>query len=59
MSKVKPIKAGFKFCLTCVAALCAAAAQAGVGLIELPGLQGDGPVTVYYPTVRLHGAIAT
>lgn len=25
-------------------------AHAGVGLTELPGLQGDGPVTVYYPS---------
>ena len=39
-----------KFLLACLAALCAAAVQAGVGLTELPGLQGDGPVTVYYPT---------
>jgi predicted dienelactone hydrolase len=28
----------------------ALAAQAGVGLATLPGLQGDGPVTVFYPT---------
>jgi predicted dienelactone hydrolase len=27
-----------------------ACAHAGVGLTELPGLQGDGPVTVYYPS---------
>jgi predicted dienelactone hydrolase len=30
--------------------LLCAAAQAAVGLTELPGLQGDGPVTVFYPT---------
>ena len=36
--------------LVCLAGLYAAAAQAGVGLTELPGLAGDGPITVYYPT---------
>lgn len=30
--------------------LAAAWAQAGVGLTELPGQQGDGPVTVFYPS---------
>jgi predicted dienelactone hydrolase len=30
--------------------LAAACAQAGMGLAELPGLQGDGPVTVFYRT---------
>lgn len=30
--------------------LAAACAQAGMGLAEVPGLQGDGPVIVYYPT---------
>ncbi|ROZ71494.1 dienelactone hydrolase [Ramlibacter sp. WS9] len=34
----------------CLLALAAAAAQAGMGLMELPGAKGDGPVTVYYPT---------
>ena len=28
----------------------AAAAQAAVGLTELPGIDGDGPVTVFYPS---------
>ncbi|WP_370540386.1 alpha/beta hydrolase family protein [Acidovorax sp. ACV01] len=28
----------------------AAACQAGIGLAELPGLPGDGPVTVFYPS---------
>ncbi len=28
----------------------ASPAQAGMGLTELPGQKGDGPVTVYYPT---------
>jgi predicted dienelactone hydrolase len=27
-------------------------ARAGVGLATLPGLQGDGPVTVFYPTAQ-------
>lgn len=31
-------------------ALSAGLAQAGVGLREIAGLQGDGPVTVYYPS---------
>jgi predicted dienelactone hydrolase len=31
-------------------ALLGAAAQAATGLAELPGLEGDGPVTVFYPT---------
>jgi len=30
--------------------LLGAAAQASVGVTELPGLQGDGPVTVFYPS---------
>jgi predicted dienelactone hydrolase len=30
--------------------LAAACVQAGMGFTELPGLPGDGPVTVYYPT---------
>jgi predicted dienelactone hydrolase len=34
----------------CLAALFAAAVQASVGVTELPGLQGDGPVTVFYPS---------
>ncbi|BEP95984.1 hypothetical protein GmRootA79_43680 [Acidovorax sp. A79] len=31
-------------------AVCASLAQAGTGLMEIPGMQGDGPVTVYYPS---------
>ena len=30
--------------------LLAATAQAAVGLTELPGIDGDGPVTVFYPS---------
>jgi predicted dienelactone hydrolase len=39
-----------RWLLSLLAALAAACAQAGVGLTELPGLQGDGPVTVFYPS---------
>lgn len=39
-----------RYLFTCVLALAAVAAQAGVGVTELAGLQGDGPVTVFYPT---------
>ena len=39
-----------KYLLTCSMALAAACAQAGVGVSQIPGLPGDGPVTVYYPT---------
>jgi predicted dienelactone hydrolase len=36
--------------LASLLSLAAAWAQAGVGLTELPGVQGDGPVTVFYPS---------
>lgn len=39
-----------KHLLTGLLSFAAACAQAGMGFAELPGLQGDGPVTVYYPT---------
>jgi predicted dienelactone hydrolase len=39
-----------QFLVACLAALCAATAQASVGLTELAGLSGDGPVTVFYPS---------
>ena len=39
----------YKYLLVCLIALAAAAAQAAVGLGELPGAKGDGPVTVFYP----------
>ncbi|HSV36340.1 MAG TPA: dienelactone hydrolase [Ramlibacter sp.] len=38
------------YLITGLLALAAACAQAGVGLAEVNGVQGDGPVTVYYPT---------
>jgi predicted dienelactone hydrolase len=34
-----------------------ALAQAATGLAELPGLQGDGPVTVFYPTAAPERAV--
>ena len=38
-----------RYLLVCLLALAAVWAQAGVGLTTLPGLHGDGPVTVFYP----------
>lgn len=37
-------------CIALAGLLLTGLARAGVGLTELPGLKGDGPVTVYYPT---------
>ncbi|GAB3470746.1 alpha/beta hydrolase family protein [Polaromonas eurypsychrophila] len=37
--------------ITGLLSLAAAYAQAGMGFTELPGLQADGPVTVFYPTL--------
>ncbi|MEO8144111.1 MAG: dienelactone hydrolase, partial [Betaproteobacteria bacterium] len=37
-------------CLTALLFFTALAAQAAVGVAVLPGLEGDGPVTVFYPT---------
>jgi hypothetical protein len=39
-----------KLLFTCLASLLAITAQASTGLTELTGLQGDGPVTVFYPS---------
>ena len=36
--------------ISCLLSFTAVCAQAGVGLTELPGLQDDGPVTVFYPS---------
>ena len=33
-----------------LAVCCASPAQAGAGLLEVPGVGGDGPVTVFHPT---------
>lgn len=38
-----------RYLLTCLLALAAACAQAGVGFAEIAGLQGDGPVTLLSP----------
>src|SRR5438445_7706716 len=40
----------YKYLLACFLALGAACAQAGVGLTQLTGIKGDGPVTVFYPS---------
>jgi predicted dienelactone hydrolase len=39
-----------KFVITCLLAGACGCAQAGVGLTELPGPNGDGPVTLFYPS---------
>jgi predicted dienelactone hydrolase len=39
-----------KYLFACLLAAACAYAQAGVGLTQLPGQKGDGPVTVFYPT---------
>ena len=39
-----------RFISACLAGLFAAAAQASVGVTELPAVQGDGPVLVFYPS---------
>ncbi len=40
----------YKYLVTCLLALAAACAHAGMGLAELPGIKGDGPIAVYYPS---------
>ena len=40
----------YNYLLICALAFAAACAHAGVGLTQLPGTQGDGPVTVFYPS---------
>jgi predicted dienelactone hydrolase len=45
---VKSLRFTAAFCL--LAACVAGSAQAGVGLMKLPGQKGDNPVTVFYPT---------
>ncbi|OOG39080.1 dienelactone hydrolase [Polaromonas sp. A23] len=39
-----------KYLFACVFLLAFGRAQAGVGLTELPGPEGDGPVSVFYPS---------
>lgn len=39
-----------RYLLSGLLLLAAASAQAGMGFTELPGLQGDGPVSVFYPS---------
>lgn len=43
--------------LACAAAATSLASHAGTGLTELPGLQGDGPVTVFYPSTGADQAV--
>jgi predicted dienelactone hydrolase len=40
----------YKYLVTCVLALAAACAHAGVGLTQVTPAKGDGPVTVFYPS---------
>lgn len=39
-----------RFIAACLTGLFAVTAQASVGVTELPGIQGDGPITVFYPS---------
>jgi predicted dienelactone hydrolase len=39
-----------RYLFTCLLAIAAACAQAGVGLAQIPGMKQDGTVTVFYPT---------
>jgi len=41
-----------RYLFVIVLAVCAARAQAGMGMTALPGLQDDAPVTVFYPTAE-------
>ena len=43
--------------LAALLALAAAGARAGVGLAELPGVEGDNAVTVFYPTAAADQAV--
>ncbi len=45
------------FTLSLLGTLLAPLAHAGMGMAELPGLQGDGPVTVFYPTTTPEAAV--
>ncbi len=46
-----------RWALVAALALLAAAAQAGTGLTELAGREGDGPVTVFYPSSAPDAAV--
>jgi predicted dienelactone hydrolase len=46
-----------KYLFACLLAAACVYAQAGVGLTQLPGQKGDGPVTVYYPTAAADKAV--
>lgn len=46
-----------KYLLICVLAFATACVQAAVGLAQLPPVQGDGPITVYYPAAGPDGSV--
>lgn len=46
-----------RYLTSCAFWLAAASAQAGTGLASVPGLQGDGPVTVFYPSSAPDGPV--
>ncbi len=46
-----------RYLTSCAFWLAAACAQAGTGLASVPGLQGDGPVTVFYPSSAPDGPV--
>lgn len=50
--KVKTMSTFKQLLLGCSLTLASMIGHAGVGLTELPGLQGDGPVTVFYPAIE-------
>lgn len=50
MRCTSPLLAWVLAAIGAISATGATSARAGMGLTELPGLQGDGPVTVFYPT---------
>ncbi len=50
MSRFLLFRSFARYIVACALAAGAAWAQAGVGLAQLPGLEQDGPVTVFYPT---------
>lgn len=46
-----------RYFIVCLLSIAAAWAQAGVGLTEVPGVQGDGPVTVFYPSTAANQGV--
>ena len=56
-SRTQNSPARLRALLAAALTLLAAAAQAAVGLTQLPGVAGDGPVTVFYPTRQPEAAV--